>query len=204
MRAKVEDILLNALGIFILIYGILAVANSVRLSNFLEILWICYFCLILIGLGVLLRSSLLIASQVNLLLIPDLFWNVDFFYRFFSGESFLGITDYLFDFFSQGKFFSAIISLQHIFIIPVIFYVLYILRVPRKGSLKLSFFQITLVFIVTRIFSFTGSNINCAFRPCVDISVSIPYIILWFLTYGSFIVVSEIALRRIFSDKRKR
>lgn len=80
MNEKTKNIILNLIGILYIILGIGAIINTIYLElGLAPILWFSYIGIILIGIGVLSKNHLLILSQLNILIIPYLFWNIDFF-----------------------------------------------------------------------------------------------------------------------------
>ena len=83
-------------------------------------------------------------SQVYILTIPLLIWNIDFFYWLIFDKPLWGITDYFFvnNVFNLGK----VISLQHLFTIPLSIYAANLIGVKRRDAWKWSFIQIILVF----------------------------------------------------------
>src|SRR3989338_2312893 len=104
-----RETLLFCIGLIYIIFGVSSVVNALYLGNPTQILWGCYMGLLLLGAGVLQRNGRLIGSQLCILLIPVLLWNVDFFYRLITGEVLWGVTTYMFE---RGFNISRIISLQ--------------------------------------------------------------------------------------------
>jgi len=117
-----ESIILLLIGAAFFSLGYSAVINTAVNENTDGILWFCYAGLMLMGIGVLGRKPNLILSQLNILVIPLIFWNIDFFAFLINGESLFGIVDY---FFEVGPIISRIITLQHLFTLPLAFYALY-------------------------------------------------------------------------------
>lgn len=174
-------------GGLILLFGLGAIINSFC-QNYTEgILWFCYFGLVLLGIGILIKSSFLIVSQLNILFIPLIVWSVDFFYYFLTRKPLLGITDY---FFTNRNIFSQIISLQHILTIIL---VIGILPVKSKNAWKLSVFQIAAIYVLTRIFTSPGANINCVYRSCLSFTIE-PYSLIWFIAFFLMIFLTNFFL----------
>ena len=130
------------------------------------------------GIGILTRNDLLILSQFNILAIPLLIWVIDFFYIYFFGNSLLGITDY---FFIEGPLIGKIISSQHLFTIPLILYTLYLLKIKTRKAHIVSFIEVTLIFLFSRLFSNFDENINCVFKPCMNLPYFHYYPLVWFI-----------------------
>ncbi len=174
------------IGGLILLFGIGAIVNSVY-QNYTEgILWFCYLGLILLGIGILIKSSLLIISQLNILAIPLIVWSIDFSYYFLTKKSLLGITDY---FFTNRNIFSQIISLQHILTIILIICIFRSIG-RNKNAWKLSIIQITLIYVLTKIFTSPSATINCVYRSCLSFSLK-PYNLIWFAFFFLMIFLTN-------------
>src|SRR3989344_5697645 len=155
---------LNIIGIILLTLGILAVIISLTTREPAHVLWFCYISLILIGIGMMSNNSILIARQLNIITIPAIFWNIDFFYIMLTNKPLWNITNYLIG--ADILSLSYLISMQHVFTIPIALYSLYALKLKRRDFWKISAFQIILLFILSYIFSSQQANINCVITPC--------------------------------------
>ncbi|MBI4116455.1 hypothetical protein HY449_01785 [Candidatus Pacearchaeota archaeon] len=194
-----KSLILNIIGIFPLVMGILAIFNSLKIGSVSQILWICYFCLILIGMGILSGNDFLVMSQIYILFIPLIFWDVDFIYHWIFQEPLWGISDYFF----VGNFdLGKIISLQHLATIPMTIYSLRLMGPKRKDAWKLSVVQIIAVYLLTNAF-FPGTNINCISEPCVNFNLGLPYVATWFLAFFTMIFISVLVINGFFFRKSK-
>lgn len=192
MKKKNKFILLDIIGGFFLALGILAVAVSMYYQNPTQILYMCYLGLILIGVGILTKRSFIIMSQIYILAIPLIIWDIDFLYRLIINKPLFGITDY---FFSGGhSLIGKIVSLQHLFTVPLSIYAASLIGVKRKDAWKWSFIQIILMFIVVTLFSNPELNINCVFNPCINIYFGLPYRLTWFLIIFSMTFITSVLL----------
>jgi hypothetical protein len=192
---KNKVIILNVLGILFILWGILAVANAILQpqENNAGILWICYIALFAIGFGIILKSDHLLVAQVNIIAVPFLVYLLDFVYRFSTGSSLFGITDYLF---LEWPPISKIVSMQHLFTIPLTLFALYLIKIKRRDYYLMSFFELIIVFLATYLFTNPADNINCVFSSCIPVSLTGIYYFDWFI--GIFIVVfvtNEIIIR---------
>ena len=191
------------LGVFLIFLGVSAIALSIMNKNYDQILWICYDSLILIGIGCLIGNSYLIASQLNILTLPILIWNIDFFYVLITGNTLWGITNYYFD--TGFLNFSRFISLQHLVVIPLALYALYTLKIKRKDAWKLSLIQIVLLFSIIYFFVPPTNNVNCIFKPCINYLIpylnGIAYNIFWFVGYIIMILLTNFLLIKLFYVK---
>lgn len=201
MKREHKFILLNIIGIFFLVLGILAVVNSIYNNYPTQILYMCYFGIIFIGIGILTKKSFIIMSQVYILAIPLLLWDIDFFYWLIFDKPLWGITDYFFlnNVFNLGK----IISLQHLFTIPLSIYAASLIGVKRRDAWKWSFIQIILVFSAVSILSPAELNINCVFEPCININSGLPYGLTWFLVIFAMTFISSVLLNYFIIPKSK-
>ena len=181
--AKKRDLIFWLFGVFFIILGILAFINAFLHLESAIPLWFCYIAIFLIGIGILTKNSDLVMIQVNIIAIPLIFWNIDFFYHLATGSALWGITDY---FFIIG-FINSLgnyITLQHIYIVPVTVAFIYFLGISRKDLWKISFLEITIIFFISFFFSSSQMNVNCVFESCINfISLESPYYqIFWFFS----------------------
>jgi hypothetical protein len=188
-------IIINILGGLFLFLGLGAVLNSLYLKNPTQIFWICYLSLIIIGVGLLTKNSFLIVSQLNILAIPLIIWDIDFLYWLLFNKPLFGITDYFFldRIYTLGK----IISLQHLFTLPVALFATYLIKLKRKDTWKLSIVQIVLVFFAITIFTPSEANINCVFNPCINVYIGLPYRLTWFIILFVMIAITVNIINRL-------
>ena len=199
MKKKQKHLLLDTIGTFFLILGIIAIAKSMYRQTPNQILYMCYLGMILIGIGVLTKRSFIIMSQVYILAIPLLVWDLDFLYWLIFNKPLWGITDY---FFSQPSLtLDKIITLQHLFTVPLSIYAARLIGLKRKDAWIWSFVQIILVFFMVNILSSQEANINCGFSPCIDIYFGLPYELTWFLTFFGMTFISSLIINKMFFKK---
>jgi hypothetical protein len=200
---KRDEIILNIIGIIPLVIGILAVLNSLYTQNPTQILWMCYISLIIIGIGILARNSFLIMSQLYIITIPLIMWNIDFFYHLFFHSSLWGIANYFFV--EKTLNLGKIISLQHIFTIPLSIYAVSKIKLKRTDAWKWSFAQIFVVYAIISIFFPPEANINCVFAPCGDFNFAgINYRIVWFAAVFGMTSITTLTLNYFLKRKSKK
>ncbi|MBS3080097.1 hypothetical protein J4221_01380 [Candidatus Pacearchaeota archaeon] len=193
-----KNYILNILGIFFLILSISAIINTIYRDNVDGILWLCYPGLFIISIGLLLKKDDLISSQLNILTIPLTVWSVDYFSFFIFGETLLGITDYMFMDFPLT---SKLISFQHVFTLPLSFYALYLIRLKTKDIWKISFVQLILTFIITRLLTSSESNINYVYRfNKLEILPDIIYPVAWFLAFFIIVFITNYAIEKLLKN----
>ena len=186
---KIYNVILSMLGILLILISIAAFFNVFYLSSAYDpygIFWVCFSAVPIVGIGVLLKKTSILKSQLYILAIPDLIWTVDFISYIANGKSLFGIVDY---FFIESLIIPRMVTLHHLIIVPVIFYATLVLDHKKENSWKISIVQLTLIFFLTRIFTSSEVNINCVYDFCGRFSLNIPYIypILWFS--GAFFMV---------------
>ena len=192
MKEKHKFILLNLIGMFFLLLGITAVVNSWYNQSPTQVLYMCYLGLIFIGIGILTKRSFIIMSQVYILAIPLLVWDIDFIYWLIFNQPLFGITDYFF--IDSALNIGKIVSLQHLFTVPLAIYAANLIGVKRKDAWIWSFIQITVVYIAVSILSAPEFNVNCVFNPCINIYFGLPYRLTWFLVLFSMTFLTSVLL----------
>jgi len=192
---KTVNFFLTFIGLFFILVGAFAFYNGVELFGISGIFWFSYVALFLTGVGIYTKNSSLIASQLCIILIPYIFWNIDFFYVLATGNSLWGITDY---FFQPRPLLAQIISVQHVFIVPISLLAIYFIKLKRKDFWIFSVIQVVLFYFLARILSNLEDNVNCAFQNCMSFYISPEiYPFFWFLAYFAMIGITALALTRI-------
>lgn len=203
MKKEYIGKILQAMGFLLLILGIFAYYNGFQAWGLAGILWFSYASLFIIGIGILTKNSYLIGSQINIILIPYIIWNIDFFYVLITSESLWGITNY---FFNPRPLVAQIITLQHVFIIPISFASLYLIKLKRNDFWKLSLIWISITFLLIKIIN-PVENINCVFENCLPFQITfIPYPLAWFLIYITMIFLTNFLLvkSKLFIKEKKK
>jgi hypothetical protein len=169
------------IGIIIFLVGVLGIFNAFNYDRIYDVFWFCYLGSILLGAGIITSNVSLIKSQLYILVIPDIIWAVDFFTRLSTGKSAVGIVDY---FFIETNILVKIVSLQHLFILPLALLAIWFIGKPirtnNKGML-ISVIQVTFIYLATLIFTPVESNVNCAYRLCSQFAWTTNlYPLIWF------------------------
>lgn len=203
MREKTKGLVLDALGILFLIWGLGAIFYQISIQEPYFVLWFCYTGLILIGLGILLRSDFLIAAQLALMTMPLIIWSIDFFSFLITGKFLWGITAYLFK--DQANI-GDLISLQHIFTVPLALFSLWIIKLKRKDFWILSIFEAILFYFFSGFFSTSEQNLNYVFSSSVPFETPLSYAFDWFFFVFLMIFLTSVIflnLKFLRSDKAK-
>ncbi len=176
--------ILTFFGYVLIVLGVLAFYNAIS-HDPMEVLWFSYAALLLVGLGVVTRNSYLIGSQVNIILIPYIIWNLDFFYYLITGSELFGVTNY---FFNSRPTLAQIITLQHIFLVPIALYALSDIKIKRKDFWMLSLAQVILFFIIIKVIG-DEKNVNCISYNCLPFEIAL-YPAFWIIAYCLMIFIT--------------
>jgi hypothetical protein len=137
MSKIAKNVFLDVIAFLYIGWGIVAVFNTLYNGGSEYVFYFCYTALIVIGIGIFSRNGSLILSQLNILAIPLLFWSIDFIYSVAigNGTTLFGIVDYIF---APGAILGRIISMQHLFNLPLTLLALYLIKLDRKDAWKIS------------------------------------------------------------------
>ena len=199
-----KEVIIKILGVFLIIFGLLAMIQAISKGEPILIFWICYIGMIIIGIGCLLNKSYLISSQLNIITIPLILWDIDFFSFLMSKSTLFGLADY---FFKEPSLISRLVSLEHLFLIPLGILAFYLVRDKKdkkqnnKNSLLISILEVTILFIILRIINISDKNINCAFYFCIPYINPEPYVLWWFVIVFLLIFLTNIIYRFFFCSK---
>lgn len=195
MKEKYKKIILYSIVILFSLVLICAFIFYFQFKLYFGLLWFCYPAIALIIIGILTRKSYLILSQIIILSFFDIFWIIDFFYMLVTGHSFLGITNYFFD---NNLLLKKILTLQHIFTIPISILALSLIKVKKSNKiLFISLIEICFIYILS-FFLPPEYGVNCLptsiFCTSFVFPKFIPYPLIWFTLMSSFSLISYYAL----------
>ncbi|MBD3247593.1 hypothetical protein GF378_03165 [Candidatus Pacearchaeota archaeon] len=207
-KEKYKKIYLKSTGIFLFLVGLIAIFLSFNRGAPSQALYFCYIGLLIIGAGIFFENIYFILTQINILLIPLIVWDIDYFYQLFSGKILWNLTNYMFNY--ERSWLADLVSLQHIYIIPLSLLAIYFIHLiknsrkerkkqgkmlTRKKAWIFSLVQLTLLFILTKIFTLKSDNINWVYsQEIIDVVFPWPYFITWFLFFGIISVATNYLL----------
>lgn len=208
MTSRIKLWLVNTLGLFFLAYGVFAVDYAIYRDEPSWAFWICYVGMVLIGIGLLIRNSKLVISQLYLLTVPLIIWLADFMSKIVTGEHWLGVTDY---FFKELLLPARIISLEHFIVLPLGYFGFWLLGGERKGAWVISLVELTIIYLIVRFITDPIQNVNCVFESCFPYVVTDSfYPLRWFgLGFGVVLIgwgVVEAVIylsKKIFYNKKR-
>lgn len=192
MKERHKSIILYSISILFFLLVLLSVITNLRLKQYMNLLWLCYFNMALISIGIIAKKPNLILSQILILMIPDLLWIFDFFSIFITGTSILGAAKYFFA--GNRGLLQQILSVQHLFTIPFSLLALSLIKVKKSyKALLISSIEIILFFLL--MYLIPGNyGVNClpTSEICTFLQMPkfIPYPLFWFAVEFSFIIVS--------------
>jgi hypothetical protein len=203
---KNKQIFLYIIAFILSAFLLTAVIFYITSGLYTRLLWICYPALTFIILGILLKKSNLVAVQLLMIFIPDLFWILDFSSWIILGKPLFGITDYFFS--DKLSLVAKIMTFQHLFTIPLTIWALEIMKVKFKPKLILfAFFEVMIIFFMTLVLP-AENGTNCLPSPenCFYFSFPnwIPIPVIWVFLTISFILVSYAFIYFFFYEKKQR
>lgn len=193
----IKQKILVAIGIFFIAFGTLAMDYAIFRGQPSWILWSCYIGLIIIGLGALLQKGYLIASQLNILTLPLILWQIDFISYLFFDQYLFGLSQYFFSL--ELLPLARFISLEHFFLLPLAFITLRLVGLDWRHSWQISLSQLIVSAFLLYIFTDGSQNINCVFRPCLTFVSNSPwYFMKWLIIASAMIIGTNWLLNRLF------
>jgi hypothetical protein len=114
-------------------------------------LWFSDIALFATALALWLESSLIASTMAVGVLLPELFWNLGFFVRLATGKSITGLSEYMFE--SRRPLFSRLLSLFHIFLPPLLVWLVWRLGYDERAVVAmtlLSFIVLPVTYAVTK------------------------------------------------------
>jgi hypothetical protein len=154
------------------------------LANFL---WLSDVTLLLTCLSLWMESKLLASTIAVTGLLPELFWNVEFFLRLFTGRRITGLADYMFD--SSKKLSLRLLSLFHVFLPVIMIFLVQRLGYDTQG-LWYAVLLTTIVFLLTYFFTDENENINMVFGMREKSNRKLPGLVhLLFYTTGMIVLI---------------
>ena len=167
--------MLNIIVLLNLFFGIASVIVFVKLGVPQYILWFCNHQSFVYAIAIWKRNPRWITAELNLGMIPQILWGIDYLGYIFTGKFIWGITQYMFvENYAASTYY---ISLQHFVLAPMALYALYKIGKPTMRDWKLT--MVHIIVMVVLIFSLTSAeyNVNCVYKnACVPyLSETIPF-----------------------------
>jgi hypothetical protein len=170
-----KELILDILGWFFLVLGIVSVITHVFFGNWRYTVWFCNHSMIITGIAVLCRNRFWLTAMLNWSLIPLSLWTIDFIGKVVFNVSILGMTEYMF----VGLGWMNIVGLQHLFTVPLMLYSLYLLGKPSPKAWLGTTLHAAILGVISYFFITADYNINCAHTACKPMQWLPYYIVLW-------------------------
>ncbi len=158
--------MLTLIALLNLFFGIASIIVFIKLGIPAYILWFCNHQSFVYALAIWKRNPRWITAELNLGIIPQLLWGIDFLGYILSGKFIWGITEYMFvENYAASTYY---ISLQHFILAPMAIYALYKIGKPTMKDWKLTMVHIAIMIALTFAFTTADYNVNCAYKnDCV-------------------------------------
>lgn len=174
-----------------MLIALLAFFNALWYEKPWDVLWLCYWAALLLGIGLLMHSRTLVWSQLLLLFIPDVLWSADALMFAVRGSSLFGITDY---FFALPTLSQQFVSLMHPLTVLLGVYALVQWREEKKKTLRLAgviaVMESVAAFALARLLTTAEQNVNCAYRFCGNVEAGGLYEAWWFVTMAAIVAIT--------------
>ncbi|MEM4247172.1 MAG: hypothetical protein QXR48_00395 [Candidatus Woesearchaeota archaeon] len=183
--AKKERVL-NFLGWIFIALGLVSVITHVVFGNWRYAVWFCNHAMIISGLAIMYKNRFWLTAMLNWSLIPVSMWTIDFVSKVLFGIFPFGITQYMF----EGPI--QIISLQHLFTVPLMLYAMHLLGRPTKWAWLGTTAHGIILWIISYFFITPDYNVNCAHQACTLLKGLPYYVALWpFIAILMFFVTNK-------------
>ena len=196
MDDKTKKVLLIVIGIIFLAYGLFAMGYAIYRGKPDWIFWACYVVMVIIGIGAFMRRGYLIAVGLNVVATYLIVWDIDFLYQLIFNKPLWGITNY---FFKELLTPARIISFEHLFLVPLGLFAIYLAGLKRKDHWKISIIAAVAVIGATLLLTNPIYNVNCAFESCLPIFSNVPYYpLIWMIFIIATIFVNAFIINKLF------
>ena len=195
-----KDVVLNIIGVIFLILGIISFSRIFILGAVWQnVFWWCDHAGIIVGLAILFRNSFWLTAELNIAIIPQILWSMDFLSKTFFDKFIFGFTAYMF----EGHWALKFLSYQHLFMFILAIVALFMMGKANKKAWIGSIIHGVIIFI-TGLLIPASYNINCAHRSCLGFEAH-PYPLVWWALFLAIVFVTNFILvkcTKLFSSDR--
>lgn len=193
MKEEIKNIILYSIAILFFVVVALTISSYLKQGLYFAVFWVCYTYMVLVAVGIIAKKPNLILSQIIIMLIPNLIWVIDFMIILITGNSPLGFAKYFFT--GEGALLSNILSLHHIYSVPLGIFALSLMKIKKSHkAILISFVEIIFFFILGLFVIPAKHGINClpTARICSSLTFPefIPYPLIWLTVVFSFTIIS--------------
>jgi len=187
---KKKNFWLNFIGIFLIVMGLIRIMQLILFVQPIHILWLCNHIIVLIGISILFRSSFWLTAEFIFLFFGQLVWVVVLLLFFIFGIVLPGNSAYLIYGTLEGLgFLNWVALLVHFLTLPLAFIAILLLNKEEKFAWKGSVLH-GLVLVPFILFFGSFYNLNCFYKPCLEVIPNVPlYPLFVFITYFLILVI---------------
>lgn len=202
MDQKRKNSILNLLGWFLIILGMVRIFQLIFFGEPIHIFWLCNHVILIMGVAILFRSSFWLIAEFSFLFLGQVVWVVGVLIYVFFGIMIPGSSTYLlYDF----SFLNLISLAVHFLTLPVGAFAIYLIGRREKFAWAGGLIH-ALVLVPFALYFGRDYNLNCIYESCVSF---IPYFELYSLflipLYFAFIVLpTNYVINYLLGKNRKR
>jgi hypothetical protein len=131
--------------------------------------------MIIAGIAILKRNRFWTTATLNWSLVPVSMWVIDFAGKLLFDTHVLGITEYMF----VGPWWGRILSLQHLFTVPLLLYALHLLDSADERAWLGTAVHGAALWLISYFIITPDYNVNCVYEACQSWLQSEYYVALW-------------------------
>ena len=187
-----KGVILNIIGTIFIILGIASLSRIFfPAATWQNVFWWCDHAAIIIGLAILFRSRFWLTAELNIMLIPQVLWTIDFLSKVFFNKFVFGFTAYMF----EGPWTFKLLSYQHLFMFILALIALFMMGKADKKAWIGSFIHGIFLFI-TGLLIPAYYNINCVHKNCLGFQAE-PYVLVWWTLFIAMVLITNFILVKI-------
>ncbi|MFW6230606.1 MAG: hypothetical protein ACOC32_01130 [Nanoarchaeota archaeon] len=201
MRRHEERRIFWIVGAFFLIIQSITTITYLQAGQPQNLLWFCNHTPILLSIAFFLKKKDIIKTVLNVGLIPQAIWSIDFIIRLLFGIFPFGVTAYMFEHVHGWSFIGSVLA--HVFSSILAFGLVYRYRQSRR-TLIYSAVYLLILFSASLLFSASAENINMVrYLELGDIDFP-GYTALWPILAFVLVVLPTFWLQRSISGRYHR
>lgn len=167
------------LGLFFILLGIITLFWHIFVLDWRYVFWFCNHAMLIVGWALLKKNRFWLTAMLNWSIIPVSLWVVDFLSKLLFGFYIFGITSYMF----AQPFWKNIVSLQHLFTVPLMLYALWLVGKPHPRAWIGTTLHGTTLWLISYFFIRQDYNVNCVHKACVSF-LDWPNYAFWWIIVG--------------------
>jgi hypothetical protein len=202
MNKRYKDRVLSICGIFCLVWWLMIAAYWISVGEPFHLLWLCDLTLLITGIGILIKSPIMLSSQLVGTLPIQIAWNLDFWLRIISGSKVFGFTEYMFSTSHPAE--VKILSTFHVFLPVFLIYAIILFGYEIRGWIWQSILTVFVYFLsyfTTDVIQNTNWTLGPFWKPQTMLPECL-YLIIWTLLTLLMYFILHIFLTKILKIKQ--